>query len=120
MTYSQSTGELKAADGTLLGRGFSGIGAGLNQPTMQGVYNVGPLPVGFYRIDPPANNTLLGPFVIPLDPNPSNKMYGRKGFYMHGECVQHPLQSSHGCIVMGLTTREAAWLSGDRVIEVVA
>jgi hypothetical protein len=120
VTYSQSKGTLVAEDGKLLGTGFAGIGEGLNKPSMQGVSNVGPLPVGFYRMDAPANNMLLGPFAIRLNPNATNKMYGRAGFWMHGECVQHPLQSSHGCIVMPLSTREAAWLSGDRVIEVVA
>jgi hypothetical protein len=120
VTYSQSQGTLVAEDGKLLGTGFAGIGEGINNPQMQAVKNVGPLPVGFYRMAPPCASVLLGAYAIRLDPNPANKMYGRAGFYMHGECIQHPLSSSHGCIVMPLSTREAAFASGDRVIEVVA
>jgi hypothetical protein len=120
MTYSQSKGTLVANNGVLLGTGFAGIGAGINNPQMQGIKNVGPLPVGFYRMAPPGPSVLLGPYAIRLDPNPANKMYGRAGFFMHGECIQHPLSSSHGCIVMPFSTREAAFESGDRVIEVIA
>jgi hypothetical protein len=42
-TYKQSTGELDH-NGAAIGAGYSGHGAGLNNPAMQNVHDVGPIP----------------------------------------------------------------------------
>jgi hypothetical protein len=47
--YSQRTGELKVGN-DVLGKGFSGTGAGRNNPAMQNQPKVGPIPVGDYGI----------------------------------------------------------------------
>ena len=48
-TYSQSSGQLKFY-GEVLGTGYSGRDKGKNNPAMQHVKNVGPVPVGEYEI----------------------------------------------------------------------
>jgi hypothetical protein len=47
--YSQRTGELKLGN-DVIGKGFSGTGAGRNNPAMQNRAKVGPIPVGDYGI----------------------------------------------------------------------
>ncbi|MGK3131451.1 tlde1 domain-containing protein [Pantoea sp. C8B4] len=54
-----------------------------------------------------------------LQPAPSNVMYGRAGFLIHGDSVAHPGGASNGCIVMPLNIRHKIWSSGDRQVEVV-
>ncbi|MPW09303.1 hypothetical protein GCT19_27215 [Paraburkholderia sp. CNPSo 3155] len=44
-THSQSSGTL-SRDGSLVARGYSGHGAGKNNPVMQAVRSVGPIPEG--------------------------------------------------------------------------
>jgi hypothetical protein len=55
-----------------------------------------------------------------LQPAPTNQMFGRSGFLMHGDSVKLPDTASHGCIIMARATRERVWLSGHRLLEVVA
>ena len=50
--YQQSTGYL-ALNTIFVGTGYSGNGAGLNNPGAQDQHNVGPLPQGMYTIGPP-------------------------------------------------------------------
>jgi len=48
-TYNQSDGTL-LHDGALAGEGYSGFGEGKNNPTMQTLHDVGPIPQGTYDI----------------------------------------------------------------------
>lgn len=41
--YSQGTGVLRH-NGSIVARGYSGVGSGLNAPSMQQVERVGPIP----------------------------------------------------------------------------
>lgn len=50
MTYRQSTGELLDANGVVIGVGYSGSPAGKNNPAMQNVVDVGPIPQGTYHV----------------------------------------------------------------------
>jgi len=117
-TYVQATGELIDWEGEVVAVGYSGRGAGLNNPAMQATHDIGPLPVGFYRCAAPVEHTRLGPDAIPLVPFQNNEMFTRGGFYVHGDNRQQDCSASEGCIVLGATAR--ARLTPGSVIEVVA
>ncbi len=116
--YVQSTGQLFRPDGSWCGAGYAGTKDGRNNPLLQEVHDVGPLPVGFYTFGAAVDGTHLGPTAIPLDPEPTNTMYGRSAFYMHGDSATH--DASHGCIIMGHAIRvEVAEHAGER-LKVIA
>ena len=119
--YKISTGELTAANG-VVSKGYSGAeGIGKNNPAEESVKDVGPIPEGEYAIQgPPFDTPTHGPFVLRLIPKPTNQMYGRSGFLMHGDSLARPGTASEGCIVMAHPIREAVWLSGDTDLTVVA
>lgn len=94
--YVQSTGNLYRPDGSYCATGYSGHLAGRNNPDMQNVANVGPLPIGFYRLGEVTSDK--GPLTIRLNPDPLNEMHGRSGFLVHGDTMAH--DASHGCIVV--------------------
>lgn len=119
-TYAQRTGDLKQ-DGKQVSTGYSGANEGKNNPAMENVSNVGPIPRGDWTIaGPPTNSKDHGPYVLRLDPAASTETHGRGGFLMHGDSMEHPGGASHGCIVLPRTAREEVWMSGDRELEVVA
>ena len=107
-------------DGTLLGRGYSGAGAGKNNPSLENVVDIGPIPSGIYRIGDPQWHPLLGEYAIPLTPDVANDMFGRSDFWLHGDSDIHPGAASKGCPVLALAYREAIVKSGDRGLEVVS
>lgn len=117
-TYVQKTGKLFDPSGALASTGYAGRGEGLNNPAMQQVHMVGPLPVGLYSAGTPQNGTRLGPDAIPLVPFGSNTMFGRGGFYCHADNAHLDHSASEGCIVMDTATR--ARLVPGTVIEVVS
>jgi len=104
----------------LLAYGYSGHEAGLNNPDMQDVHDIGPIPCGEYTIQSPQNTETHGPFVLPLEPDQSNNMFGRGGFLCHGDSIhlagQH--QASHGCIILARAIRETIWNSNDHILTV--
>jgi hypothetical protein len=102
-------------DGVHMGTGYAGgnLGKnpeGKNNPAMQNLHNIGPLPRGFYTFAPPTENR-VGPFGIPLVPNPYNEMFGRGHFYCHGDLIGSPGSGSEGCIAIARTVRHAMWAS---------
>jgi hypothetical protein len=121
-TYRQKSGELLDATGTVRFVGYAGAEPnGKNNPALQNVPDIGPLPCGIYSIDPPVQGTELGPWALPLQPNPDTIMYGRAGFYIHDDSLVHPGAASCGCIVtIGEESREAIWQSGDHSLLVVS
>lgn len=119
-TYAQRTGDLQQ-DGKQVSAGYSGANEGKNNPAMEDVPDVGPIPRGDWTISgPPADSKDHGPYVLRLTPAASTETYGRSGFLMHGDSKEHPGGASHGCIVLPRTAREEVWTSGDRDLEVVA
>lgn len=120
-TYKISTGELTASNG-VVSKGYSGAaGIGKNNPAEESVPDVGPIPEGEYTIQgPPFDTPTHGPFVLRLVPKPSNTMYGRSGFLMHGDSLLKPGTASEGCIIMSFTIRQAVWASGDTDLLVIA
>jgi len=105
-----------------MGVGYSGAPEGRNNPAMQDVPFIGPIPEGWYTIKPPTNSTHCGFEAMPLIPDPSNEMYGRDDFYMHGDSVTHPGDGSDGCIVQERPVRDqvaGAVSIGDDRLQVV-
>ncbi len=118
-TYAQKTGALLHS-GQLVATGYSGFEVGKNNPAMQAVPDVGPIPQGDWTIGgPPVNTAEHGPFVLTLTPAPGTNTFGRSGFLMHGDAINAPGTASKGCIIMPRTAREQVWSSGDTELEVV-
>jgi hypothetical protein len=107
-TYSQSTGELRHANGTLIATGYSGYGYGKNNATAQNVTDVGPLPQGNWKIGPLLDGGNMGPNVRHLEPQDGNDVFNTtrhaSSFYMHG-CNGNG-NASTGCLVIGPATRK--------------
>lgn len=123
LTYCQSTGVLTNDEGGgvhPMGIGYSGNGPGLNNGEMEADHDVGPIPVGRWRIGPPLDPIdHLGPLAMPLTPEEGTDTLGRSGFFMHGDNAAMNHTASHGCIIMGHTIREAVNNGSDRDLEVV-
>jgi hypothetical protein len=117
--YEQRTGRM-THDGLLPSRGYSGHGEGYNNPEMESVANVGPIPKGTYTIEAPIEpGGHLGPCALPLVPDSVNQMFGRQGFYIHGDNVHLNHSASDGCIILGPDARHAIKISPDRRLQVV-
>lgn len=115
--FEQATGRM-LQDGERVAIGYAGKGEGKNNPDMQDVHNVGPLPRGQYSIGAPCDTMTHGPYVLRLTPDAANDMCGRAGFLIHGDSVVHPGTASEGCIILGRAIREKIWDSGDHDLEV--
>jgi len=124
-TYVQLSGELLDPTGKLFATGYSGAGEGKNNPAMQSVVAVGPIPCGMYTMelitDAQGNARDYGDKkapVIRLIPDPQNEMFHRAGFLMHGDNETHT--ASDGCTIFDHPYREAVWASGDHQLQVVS
>lgn len=118
--YRQSTGEMTDLHGEIIASGcYSGSGDGKNNPAMQDVPCVGPLPCGVYRIGYPRDTIKHGPFALSLVPDPANQMFGRGDFMIHGDSREHPGCASEGCIIMPIDMREKVAASGDKALTVI-
>jgi hypothetical protein len=124
--FKQSTGQI-FHDGTLITKGYAGrdyddtgkFVGGKNNPVMQNVKGIGPLPVGFYTMQQPHDSDVVGKYAIPLIPDATNEMFNRASFFWHGDKIKAPGTASHGCIVSDPKTRVSAWTSGDHRVQVV-
>ena len=117
-TYLQHSGELADPDGAVIGTGYSGFGSDKNRPEDQAVAGCGPIPQGEYTISVAQNSVHLGPTVMALIPEPSNEMFGRGGFFIHGDSIQHPGQASHGCVIQPRGVRQLLASSPDKQLLV--
>jgi len=122
--WDQSAGTL-SRDGVLVSRGYAGKGRGHNNPALQGVRGVGPLPRGRYRIGAPRTSQRTGPYAMdlyPVDATPADTVHdatGRASFQIHGDSVRNPGTASSGCIILPRANRQQIWSSGDHELEVV-
>jgi len=123
-TYTVKTGVLQDRNSKFVSLGYSGGGGGtvpeaVNNPDYQHVKDVGPLPNGMYDIGEPEQHPRLGAYAIPLTPYPDNEMYGRGGFFIHGD-NQHMNQSaSDGCIILPYSVRVVLGAGTDKLLQVV-
>lgn len=118
-TYQISTGAL-LKNGIQIGIGYSGNGPGLNNVTEESHIGVGPIPEGKYIIGTFVTLPHLGPCVAPLLPASTNSMYGRSGFYIHGDNAELNHSGSDGCIILSLPLREQIRDSGKHQLLIVS
>lgn len=100
--------------------GYAGREAGMNNPDLQHMKGIGPLPEAVYDVQAPRDSEVTGPYSMRLLPHMGSEMYGRSSFAIHGDSKAAPGQASHGCIVVGRAFRQSIWDSGDHAIKVVA
>jgi RHS repeat-associated protein len=122
--YSQSTGDLTYVDNNTAGRtyvatGYSGHGDGVNNPDMQDVQNVGPIPEGTWTIGGQYNHSRLGNHVMNLTPATGTDTYGRSLFRIHGDNARGDQSASEGCIILSRDIRDRIADSGDNELRVV-
>ena len=122
-TYSQTTGTL-SQDGTFVASGYSGRDVpggpqGRNNPELESMPNVGPIPRGNYAIGTPVPVPNHAPPVFPLTPV-GHDAHGRSGFLIHGNNVHN--DASRGCIILDYPYRRLLEesLSADRSLEVTS
>jgi hypothetical protein len=117
-SYEQKTGDLYR-DGSYEGRGYSGHGAGVNNPALQNVQMVGPIPQGVWDIGTAMEHPHLGPLAMHLAPETGTQTFGRSGFFIHGDNSLMNETGSEGCIVLGRAIRQAIADSGDTRLTVI-
>jgi len=120
--YEQRTGKLFDPSGIHIYTGYAGGNCGenpegVNNPNLQGVKCVGPLPTGKFTFGEVVPFSKLGPYAIPLIPDQANEMYGRGDFFMHGD-TNPPGNASEGCIIMPHIVRVRVHGSPDQALEV--
>lgn len=117
--FSQSSGALANDEGLIIGMGYSGHGAGLFNPGMQMIPDVGPIPEGLWTIGPAQTEPVMGPLVMALTPDPMTDTFSRTGFYLHGDNSSLDHSASCGCIVASRDIRQQLAVSTDRRLQVV-
>lgn len=118
-TYSQSQGRILHA-GNLIGSGYSGFGAGLNAHDREAEKDVGPIPVGLWRITHWYDIYKdKGPVVAALEPV-GHDAHGRRGFLIHGDSQAMDHTASRGCIIAPRAVRSSWRASADMDLEVTA
>ena len=116
--YFVSSGIMSSPEGTSW-VGYSGHGEGLNNPAMQDIKGVGPIPKGTYTIGEAFHHPTKGPCVMRLTPHPDNEMFGRDGFLLHGDNFALNHTASDGCIIQGLDARTSISASTDKTLVVL-
>ena len=118
--YHQASGALEDPTGLIVGTGYSGAPPlGRNNPSMQNVRMIGPIPKGTYTIGQPFDSADHGPHAMHLTQDTANEMFGRDGFLMHGDSIEHPGCASEGCIIMARPIRDLVSESSDKTLTVV-
>ena len=121
--WDQSAGEL-SHNGQSVAKGYSGKGAGKNNPAMETVRATGPIPAGRWKIvGPPYDSKSVGPYALKVFADDgklddTHARTGRGAFRIHGD--NKTGTASEGCIILPRAIRERIWNSGDRDLEVVA
>lgn len=127
--YQQSTGEMYyqpevGGPPILVGKGYAGRNAGLNNPDYQDTKNIGPVPQGIYKIGTQRDNITGTGHVLKssmrIYPDKDNEMFGRAGFLIHRGNME-TMKSSKGCIIMTDSVRNVIGgnLKLDNILEVV-
>jgi hypothetical protein len=132
--FEVTTGKQIDSSGEVRGIGYAGGDCGqrpdgVNNPALENVKNVGPIPTGNYTADRMLlHNYELGHYVIHLSPDVTTRAkiiaYGRDpdSFFWHGDDVGMPgkRSASDGCIVGALDVRELFWNGADHELQVIA
>lgn len=115
--FAQGSGDLIDPDAQKVATGYSGTGAGRNNPAMQHVKQTGPIPRGRWRISAPYDSQKVGPYALPLHPEAGTETFGRGDFRIHGNNAAN--DASEGCIILPKPIRVKIWQSGDRELLVI-
>lgn len=118
MIYFQKSGTLIANSGEVICVGYSGHGEGKNNPDMQHIKSIGPIPRGSYIIGRAYNSANTGPLTIMLSPHPDNEMFGRSNFRIHGDSIKEPGNASRGCIIVPRDIRKKIIAGTDKKLIV--
>jgi len=124
--YSQKSGNLEFSGSPVVGAvatGYSGAGTLKNNPDMQCVSDLGPIPRGEYEIGDPLDLNVDGhtiSYALPLRPQAGTDTCNRTGFYIHGDSRTFPGSASAGCIILPLDVRKKIAESNDKVLRVVS
>lgn len=120
-TYVQRTGHLYH-DSVLIVTGYSGANEGRNDPAMESVADLGPIPCDLYTIGRAFTHPEAGPFTLRLTPNDGHAgNTERSGFLIHGDNLSHT--ASHGCIIVPRPFRlemDRSVADGDDQLEVIS
>lgn len=118
--YSVSTGNFADPSGIFQGKGYSGQPPHTNDRDSEFLKNEGPIPEGLWQaVELIPESATHGPFAIRLEPYAHTVTYGRSGFMIHGDSIEHPGYASDGCIILDRELREMFWASEDHDLEVV-
>lgn len=123
--YVQATGRFFLVDeaepekAETFGRGYSGHPPYVNDTESEALVARGPIPRGGYRLHGPFNSQRLGPCVFWLEPHAKNSMFGRSGFFIHGDNDSGNRSASHGCIILSRSVRDRIARSGARSLAVI-
>lgn len=90
----------------LVAKGYSGYREYRNNPSFEARKALGPIPRGRWRIGPGVEHPRLGALAIPLEWESGLSVYGRSGFYIHGDNRAGDFTASNGCIVLGREHRQ--------------
>lgn len=122
--WDQSTGELLYPNGVMIAHGYSGGDCGrrpdgVNNPELEQVADVGPIPVGEYAVGAFFDDLGgKGPMVCRLTPVNGTETYGRSGFMIHGDNAAMNQSASEGCVILPKVVREAIAASGEALLRV--
>lgn len=121
--YTITTGIL--TDGKRRINCYSGApGKWKNNPDFVRDVGRGALPPGDYSIGPAFISAQSGRATMRLTPQAGTDTYGRSGFEIHGDSINHPGAASHGCICTtapsGFPDREYIDKSPDKQLRVLA
>lgn len=114
-SYDSTNGHM-LMDGYYIWTGYSGHGRGRNDPDFETIHDVGPIPRGEYVFGKPIDHPALGPYAIPIHPQPTTNTFGRSGFYLHGDDAEH--DASLGCIVKSPKSMRMKIVEGDELTVV--
>ena len=121
--YTQSTGIITYSNKTVISMGYAGGACGMhpenvNDHLSQAMHGVGPLPCGLYSMGVVADHPKLGAYAIPLIPDKNNQMFGRGGFFIHGDNSKLNHSASEGCIILPHNVRTAIYALGNTITVV--
>lgn len=115
--YQQSTGRL-SLDGKEIGSGYSGKGAGLNNPKLEDKKDVGPIPRGLWSIGEAFTHEKYKTLTMRLTPV-DHDARGRDSFLIHGDNKKMNNTASKGCIILSRELRQKISSSKIKKLKVI-
>lgn len=104
--YAQSSGTLSLCNGDFacpFAAGYAGRAIGRDNPDMDHVKNIGPLPRGVYSMRVVEHPRFAAPAIQLVQTD--GEGHGRSGFFIHGDNAKADYSASSGCIVLDKPTR---------------